>query len=140
MADGDELDANNESTPMIDREALEARIADLERRSVRDRAAVERLTTEEVWSLDPHHYLRDGAGPAVWLYVEGRTGGRLYEFSPDQFARLERAMNRWLECFARCHGVDLEAEFTLREAAELLLETRNIHDVGELLTGVPPDG
>lgn len=82
-------------------------------------------------------YLRDGVGPAIWLYVEGRTGGRFYHFTPDQYDALERAMNRWLECYAACYGVSIEADFTVRTAAELLLETHNVADVAELLTGVP---
>lgn len=111
------------------------RIAALERQAERDRAALESASSE-LESVDAHRYLREGVGPAIWLYVEGRTGGRFYQFSPDEFAALERAMNLWLECFARCHGVELEAEFSIREAAELFLQTRNVHDVGELLTGV----
>ncbi|MCU4753865.1 hypothetical protein OB919_18080 [Halobacteria archaeon AArc-curdl1] len=82
-------------------------------------------------------YLRHGVGPAVWVYVEGRSGGDLSRFSAAEMAALERAMNLWFECYAACHGVDLEAEFTVREVAELLLKTHNIHDVGALLTGVP---
>ena len=112
------------------------RIAALERRAERDRAAVEREGVESRCD-DPERYLREGVGRAVWLYVEARTGGRLVRFSEAEFAALTRAMNLWLECYARCYGVDLEAEFTIREAAELLLETRNVHDVGQLLTGVP---
>ena len=108
------------------------RIAALERRAERERAALEADAT------DAASYLREGAGRAVWLYVEARTGGRLVPFSPAELAALENAMNRWLECYARCHGVDLEAAFTIREAAELLVQTRNIDDVGQLLTGVPP--
>src|SRR6056297_2238670 len=82
-------------------------------------------------------YLREGVGRAVWLYIEGRTGGRFVQFSPAEYGALEDAMNAWLECYAWCHGVDIDASFTLRAAAELLLETRNVHDVGQLLTGVP---
>ena len=112
------------------------RIAALERQAERDRAAFER---EDVESLceDPDRYLREGAGQAIWCYVEGRTGGRRVGFSEAEFEAIERAMNAWLECYARCHGVSLEADFTVREAAELLLETRNVIDVAQLLTGVP---
>lgn len=82
-------------------------------------------------------FLRDGVGPAVWLYVEGRTGGRMVRFDPDEFEALEGAMNDWLELYAACYGVDVDADFTVRTAAELLLETRNVRDVAQLLTGVP---
>ena len=34
-------------------------------------------------------------------------------------------------------GVDIDAGFTVRTAAELLLETRNVRDVAQLLTDVP---
>lgn len=81
-------------------------------------------------------YLREGVGPAVWTYVEARTNG-LVAIQPVDFARLERAMNGWLELYARCYGTDIDAEFTVREAAQLLLETRNIRDVAQLLTHVP---
>ncbi len=101
------------------------------------RAGSEATRETEATPADADEYLRDGAGQAVWLYVEARTGGRLVPFSEAEFDALERAMNRWLECYATCHGVDLEASFTVREAAELLLETRNIVDTAQLLTRVP---
>ena len=112
------------------------RISALERRADRDQ---ERFGRESPSPAEAEkRYLREGAGQAIWLYVEGRTGGRLVPFSEAEYGALEDAMNTWLELYARTHGVDLEAAFTLREAAELLLETRNIHDVAELLTGVSP--
>lgn len=113
------------------------RIAALERRADRDVAAF------DPDAASPHEasdYLREGAGQAIWLYVEARTGGRLVPFEEAEFAALERAMNAWLECYAACHGVDVDAEFTVREAAELLLETRNVYDVAQLLTQVPERG
>ncbi|ELZ12982.1 hypothetical protein NP511_15845 [Natrinema thermotolerans] len=119
------------------------RIAALARRAERERAALDgddRSPTASNRSPAPGDadaYLRDGVGPAVWLYVEGRTGGRTVPFTEAELAALETAMNRWLECYTRCHGVDLEAAFTVREAAELLLETRNVVDTAQLLTRVP---
>ena len=135
-------------------------IAALERRAERDREALEQsshdcpsgeavptgvsvpegVQTDEEDESDNDcglEYLRHGVGPAVWVYVEGRSGGDLSRFSAAEMAALERAMNLWFECYAACHGVDLEAEFTVREVAELLLKTHNIHDVGALLTCVP---
>ncbi|QFU81116.1 hypothetical protein [Natronorubrum aibiense] len=113
-----------------------SRIAALERHAERDRRAVEagRAPTDPD---DATTYLRAGAGQAIWLYVEARTGGRLVPFARAELEALEAAMNRWLECYARCYGVDLKAAFTVREAAELLLETRNIVDTAALLTCVP---
>ncbi|MFC4542373.1 hypothetical protein ACFO5R_10590 [Halosolutus amylolyticus] len=113
------------------------RIAALARQAERDRAAVDPYTATTDEAIE---YLRDGAGQAIWLYVEARTGGRMVPFSEAEFAALEGAMNRWLECYTRCHGVALEAEFTVREAAELLLETRNVVDTAQLLTCVPERG
>ncbi|ELZ07126.1 hypothetical protein C479_15122 [Halovivax asiaticus JCM 14624] len=108
-----------------------ARILALARQAERDRRRCER----DDWSAsDPEQrYLREGAGQAIWLYVEGRTGGRFVQFSAAEYDALETAMNDWLACYARATGVDLDASFTLRTAAELLLETRNIHDVAALL-------
>jgi hypothetical protein len=82
-------------------------------------------------------YLREGAGPAISLYVEARTGGMMVHFPPDEYRALEGAMNDWLELYAACYGVDITAEYTVREAAELLVDTHNIKDVAQILTGVP---
>jgi hypothetical protein len=82
-------------------------------------------------------YLREGVGPAVSLFVEARTGGQNVHFPPEQYHALEAAMNDWLELYAACYGVDLDAEFALREAAELLVDTRNVKDLAQLLTHVP---
>ena len=113
------------------------RIAALARRAERDRERVEHRDAATLDEPEANRYLREGVGPAIWVYVEGRTGGRLVRFSEAEFRALEGAMNDWLTCYARCHGVDLDADFSLREAAELLVDTRNVHDVGQLLTGVP---
>jgi hypothetical protein len=82
-------------------------------------------------------YLRNGAGPAVSLYVEARTGGDMVHFPPEEYHALEGAMNDWIELYAACYGVDLDADFVIRTAAEALLDTENIHDVARVLTGVP---
>jgi hypothetical protein len=82
-------------------------------------------------------YLREGAGPAVSLFVEARTGQHMVHFPPEEYHALEGAMNQWFELYAACYGVEMEAEFVLREAADLLLDTRNIGDVAQLLTHVP---
>jgi hypothetical protein len=82
-------------------------------------------------------YLREGAGPAISLFVEARTGQHMIQFPPDAYHGLERAMNDWLELYAACYGVELDAGFALREAAQLLLDTHNIKDVAVMLTTVP---
>lgn len=82
-------------------------------------------------------YLQTGVGPTVGLYIEARTADEPVRFSPDEMALLERAMNDWLALYARCYGVALDPEFTVREAAELLIDTHNITDTAQLLTKVP---
>jgi hypothetical protein len=82
-------------------------------------------------------YLRDGAGQAVWVYVEARTGGRTVWLPPAELAALRWAMNSWLELYAACHGREVDAAFSVRGAAELLLDTRNVVDLARILTGVP---
>lgn len=83
-------------------------------------------------------FLREGLGPLVATYVEARTGGgEPVAFSEVEFTLLQRALNDWLELYARCYGVTLDAQFTVREAAELLVETHNVHDVARALTKVP---
>lgn len=81
--------------------------------------------------------LREGAGRAIGVYVLLRTGGRNYRFSEAEFAALEDAMNCWLGLYARAYGVDMDPACSLRTGAEALIETRDITDVAELLTGVP---
>jgi len=82
-------------------------------------------------------YLREGAGPAVSLFIEARTGGRMVYFPPDEYHTLEGTMNAYLDLYGACYGVDFEGEFQLREAAQLLVDTHNIGDVAQILTGVP---
>ncbi|MFB6309856.1 MAG: hypothetical protein ABEH64_01610 [Salinirussus sp.] len=82
-------------------------------------------------------YLRDGAGPAIALYIEARTGGQMIHFPPEEYHALEGAMNTWLELYAACYGVEIESDRTLREAAELMIDTHNIRDVAAVLTHVP---
>jgi hypothetical protein len=83
-------------------------------------------------------YLREGFGPAVMVYVDGRTGDDgLARFDEDEFAQLQRAMNTWLELYARCYGEELDLSLTIRKAAEALIETHNVKDTAAILTGVP---
>ena len=81
-------------------------------------------------------YLREGVGDGVSCYIDARTG----EFAPldaEEMALLERAVNEWLELYARCHGTEIDAEFTVREVAELVVDTYDLADTAQLLTGVP---
>ena len=84
-------------------------------------------------------FLREGAGPAISLFVEARTGQHMIQFPPEAYDALEASMNDWLELYAACYGVDIEVDYALREAASLLLDTHNIKDVAEVLTRVPED-
>ena len=112
------------------------RIHDLADRATEDCAAFE-PPTEPPDEQQAMTYLRDGVGPAVSLYTEARTGGMMVHFPPDEYHALEGAMNDWLQLYAACYGVDIQAEFVVREAAQLLIDTHNIKDVAQLLTGVP---
>lgn len=81
-------------------------------------------------------FLTEGAGRAVGVYIDGRTG-EWKRFSDTEYERLEWSMNQWLELYSACYGEPIDAEFPLRVAAELLLDTHNIRDVAQLLTHVP---
>jgi len=78
-----------------------------------------------------------GFGPVVAMYIEARIKGKLIPITPEQFKRIELIMNGWLEIYARYHGEDIEANFSIREASLLFLETHDIQDVAEMLTKIP---
>ena len=81
-------------------------------------------------------FLREGFGQAVWCYVDARTNG-FDRIDPEEFDALEDAMNDWLGLYAACYGYDIDADVTVRKAAELLLETHNVRDTAQVLTHVP---
>ena len=83
-------------------------------------------------------YLTEGAGRVVAVYVEARTRDEGVAFSEAEHALLHRALNDWFDLYARCYGVELDADFTLRETAELVVRTHDIRDTAQLLTRVPP--
>lgn len=85
-------------------------------------------------------FCRDGVGPTTLVYLEARTGGPPVPFSKAEFALLERALNDWLELYAACYDVDVEAAFTVREAAQCLLDTRDAVETARVLTHVPDRG
>lgn len=80
---------------------------------------------------------REGLGPVVKVYVDGHTGGRNVKFTAAEMDDLHQALNGYLELYARCYGVDVDPDVTVRKAAELLIDTHNIRDVAQLLTHVP---
>lgn len=82
-------------------------------------------------------YLREGVGPAVSVYVEGRTGGRQAAFTDVELTLLEQSLNTWLSLYAQCYGQNCDADISIREAATVLVDTRNVADTAQLLTHVP---
>jgi hypothetical protein len=85
-------------------------------------------------------YLREGVGPAISVYVEGRTGGERVPFTDVELSLLERSLNGWLSLYAQCYGEELDADFSVREAAEVLVDTRNVVDTARVLTKIPERG
>lgn len=85
-------------------------------------------------------FCRDGLGEVVAVYVEAHAGEGWTAFSADELEKLHRATGDYLELYAACHGVDVDARVTVREAAEVLLDTHDIVAVARTLTGVPGRG
>lgn len=112
-----------------------ARIQSLVERAERDLEAYEPPADppDEDRALE---YLTEGVGPAIWVYIDGRTG-EWERFDPLEFERLTWAVNTWLELYAGCYGETIESDVSLRTAAEALLDTHNIRDVAWILTNVP---
>lgn len=121
---------------MTERSHYAARIETLANRARRDRERFELPASppDERRALE---YLREGFGPAVSVYVEGRTGGERVPFTDVEFSLLERSMNTWLSLYAGCYGRELDAEFSVREAAEVLVDTENVVDTARVLTRIP---
>ena len=80
--------------------------------------------------------LREGAGEAVAIYIEARTGD-FEQIDPEEFERLEEALNDSLALYAACYGADVAPDVSIREAAELVVESHSIREAAVLLTGVP---
>ncbi|MBX0294468.1 hypothetical protein [Haloarcula nitratireducens] len=107
--------------------------------------ALERAAEEAAESLDPDppdearatEIVREGVGPTVALYCEARTGGTWARFDDETFDRLETTLNHWLDCYAACYGVSLDGVYSVRTAAELLVDTHDAAAVAATLTGVP---
>jgi hypothetical protein len=112
-----------------------ARIADLHEQYRQDRQAFD-PPADPPAPDEAMSYLREGLGPTVMVYVDARTNDWV-RFSQTEFDRLNATMNGYLELYTECYGVDMEADFAVRKAAELLLDTHNIADVAAMLTQVP---
>jgi len=82
-------------------------------------------------------FLREGVGPAVMVYLDARTNDWGVAFSETEFDELHETLNGYLELYAACYDVEMDADFTIRKAAELLIETHNVKDVAVMLTHVP---
>lgn len=110
------------------------RIRQLERRAERVAAELDPDPPDEERAME---LLREGVGPTVAVYCEARTGHSRIRFPDAEFDRLEATLDRWLGLYAACYGVELDGDYSVRTAAELLVDTHNIHDVAAVLTGVP---
>jgi hypothetical protein len=111
------------------------RIDDLRQQYQRDRAAFE-PPTDPPAPDEAMGYLREGLGPTVMVYVDARTN-HWVRFSEPEFAALHETLNGYLELYTECYGVEMDADFAIRKAAELLMDTHNIRDVAAMLTQVP---
>lgn len=102
-----------------------------------DRAREERAAFDPPEEPDERalSYLREGFWPVLEVYIEARSNGQ--RLSRREHDALEDALNEWLELYALCYGVGIDAEFSVREAAELFVETHNVRDTAQLLTYVP---
>mgnify|MGYP006297836907 CR=1 FL=1 len=121
---------------MSDATTYTARIESLVERYRRDRAAFDPPADPPA----PERAMtvcRDGVGPAVMIYVDARTNDHGVGFTDREFDRLHEALNGYLAMYAACYGVETSPDTSLREAAELLLDTHNVRDVAAVLTGVP---
>lgn len=109
-------------------------------RSLAADAREERRTFEEPSDAETRalSYVREGVAPVTGVYVEGHTGGERVRFSESELDLLHRALNDWLSLYARCYGVDVDPDATIRTAAEILLQTHDARSVAQLLTDAPP--
>ena len=112
------------------------RIAELHRRAERDREAFV-PPSDPPAEDEAMRYLREGFGESVAVYLDARTGGPPVRFEAEEFERLETAMNTWLSLYARCHGVELDADYTVRTAAEVFIDTHDLGGTAAVLTHVP---
>lgn len=120
---------------------LEPRIRQLatEAREIRESTAVGDTAggdAGDAIDLTPLAAARDGLGPVLAVYVEARAGDEPIRFSQTELDLLHRATNDWLVVYGRLRGVDVDPDATIREAAELLLDTHDVVDVAAQLVGL----
>lgn len=113
-------------------EDLETRVDDLLARAREAESAFEPPEDPEERALE---YCTDGLWPVLAVYVDRRGAGA--PLDQPHHDRLETALNVWLTLYARCYGEDIAVDASVREAAELFVDTHNVRDVAQLLTGVP---
>ena len=138
--DGEDVndgDVNDEATGDTSTTTIAERIDALTARASRERDSFA-VDPEDVPAEEQAmEYLRNGFGPTIWCYVDARTGD-WESLSESQMACLDHGTNDWLTVYARCHGTEIDLDVSVRSAAELLIETRNVRDTAQLLTGIPP--
>ncbi|MFB6111072.1 MAG: hypothetical protein ABEJ35_00890 [Halobacteriaceae archaeon] len=79
--------------------------------------------------------LRDSFWPAVEVYIDARTEGVRLE--PAEQATLDDAVEAALATYAAHYGYEIDPTVPVREAAETFLDTHDLRDTAQLLTGVP---
>lgn len=126
----------SEYEPRIRRLAAEARSA-RERALGDDSPAEAPKATDDTPKECATEAARDGLGPVVGLYVEARTGGEDVRLSAAELSLLHRATNDWLAVYAACYGVAFDPDYTVREAAQLLVDTHDVRETAALLTQLP---
>lgn len=110
------------------------RLSRLERRAETVTRELDPDPPDEARALE---LLREGVGPTVSIYCSARTGEPVTRFEPDEFERLQATFDQWLSLYGACYGVSLDGTYSIRTAAQLLVDTHDIHDVATVLTGVP---
>ncbi|MEF8779371.1 MAG: hypothetical protein V5A46_01665 [Haloferacaceae archaeon] len=114
-----------------------------EARSARDRALEEDSrdgapeSTDDAPKECATEAARDGLGSVVALYVEAKTGEEDVRLSAAELSLLHRATNDWLAVYAACYDVEFDPDYTVREAAQLLVDTHDIRETAALLTQLP---
>ena len=129
---GCESDSDSDTDAGTGDEAAHITVLELEQRAREERAAFKPPDDPDERALS---YLREGLWPVLERYIEVRSNDE--RLSQREYDALERALNAWLELYARCYGVEIDAEFAVRKAAELFVDTHNIRDTAQLLTHVP---
>ncbi|MFB6196929.1 MAG: hypothetical protein ABEI52_01500 [Halobacteriaceae archaeon] len=79
--------------------------------------------------------LKNGLWPVLKTYIDARAGNR--QLTPSEAKLLERALNDWLAIYCRHHGHRVNPSLTVREAASMFVDTHDLYDTAQLLTGIP---